>query len=36
MGFFADPLGFVMYVYPWGGSGLEGQDGPDRWQATIL
>lgn len=37
-GFYADPLGFVMYVYPWGQAGtpLENFDGPDDWQRDFL
>ena len=32
-----DPLGFVCYAYPWGAPGpLEGETGPDRWQAAVL
>src|SRR5437868_3858786 len=32
-----DPLGFVMYAYPWGPSGiLEHHDGPDTWQRNFL
>jgi hypothetical protein len=35
--FFFDPLGFVMYAYPWGERGpLEAHDGPDRWQRECL
>src|SRR5580765_321936 len=35
--FYADPLGFVMYAYPWGKPGiLEKHDGPDRWQREFL
>lgn len=32
--FYADPYGFVMYVFPWGeaGTDLEDHDGPDTWQ----
>ena len=36
-GFYADPLGFVMYAYPWGQPGLlEHHDGPDVWQRDFL
>lgn len=37
-GFFYDPLGFVLYVFPWGvkGSPLEAWDGPDEWQVKVL
>lgn len=33
-----DPLGFVLFVFPWGmeGTALAGEDGPDRWQARVL
>lgn len=33
-----DPLGFVMYSYPWGepGSRLEEDAGPREWQASVL
>jgi hypothetical protein len=35
--FYADPLGFVMYAYPWGQPGmLEHHDGPDDWQKEFL
>jgi len=35
--FYADPLGFVMYAYPWGKPGiLEKHDGPDKWQREFL
>ena len=37
-GFYADPLGFVMYAYPWGvrGTLLEHETGPDKWQREHL
>jgi hypothetical protein len=36
-GFYADPLGFVRYAYPWGEPGpLEHEPGPDEWQAGFL
>lgn len=36
-GFYADPLGFVKFAYPWGEPGLlEPYDGPDKWQADFL
>lgn len=37
-GFYADPFGFVMYVFPWGqkGTDLEDYDGPDTWQREQL
>ena len=35
--FYADPLGFVMWAYPWGQPGiLEKHDGPDKWQREFL
>ena len=36
--FYDDPLGFVMYAYPWGKSGtaLEHRDGADFWQREFL
>jgi hypothetical protein len=35
--FYADPLGFVMYAYPWGRSGLLQQhEGADAWQRDFL
>ncbi len=37
-GFYADPLGHVLFSYPWGGAGteLEGRTGPDDWQREFL
>lgn len=37
-GFFADPLGFVLFAYPWGEAGteLEHETGPDEWQLEVL
>jgi hypothetical protein len=34
--FHDDPLGFVKYIFPWGEGDLEGQTGPDTWQAELL
>lgn len=35
--FYADPLGFVLFAYPWGEKGpLEGHAGPDKWQREHL
>lgn len=36
--FWNDPLGFVMYAFPWGepGTELENQSGPDEWQHDSL
>lgn len=35
--FYADPLGFVLFAYPWGEPGpLEHHDGPDTWQRDFL
>ena len=31
-----DPLGFVLYAFPWGSGDLEGHDGPDAWQRELL
>ena len=37
-GFYDDPLGFVLFSFPWGQSGteLENEKGPDVWQAQQL
>lgn len=34
--FYADPLSFVMWAFPWGTGDLEGFDGPDEWQREQL
>lgn len=35
--FYADPLGFVLFAYPWGEPGaLDHSAGPDRWQREFL
>ena len=35
--YYADPLGFVMFAYPWGEPGpLKDYTGPDKWQADVL
>jgi len=35
--FTGDPLGFVMFAYPWGEPGpLERETGPDTWQREVL
>jgi hypothetical protein len=36
--FYFDPLGFVMYAYPWGveGTRLADEEGPEEWQRQIL
>lgn len=35
--YYADPLGFVLFAYPWGEPGpLQAYDGPDTWQAQFL
>lgn len=36
--FFADPLGWVEWAYPWGveGTRLADEEGPDLWQTDIL
>lgn len=31
-----DPLGFVMYAFPWGEGELKGFPGPVKWQADFL
>jgi hypothetical protein len=38
MGFSHDPLGYVLYAFPWGQPGtlLENETGPDEWQRRIL
>jgi hypothetical protein len=35
--FYADPLGFILYAFPWGepGTPLEKETGPDSWQVDI-
>ncbi|MGA7328447.1 MAG: terminase [Rhodomicrobium sp.] len=37
-GFAQDPLGFVLYAFPWGeaGSELDEHTGPDEWQIGVL
>lgn len=35
-GFEHDPLGYVMYAFPWGSGELSGHDGPDVWQRELL
>ena len=32
----ADPLGFVLFAYPWGSGTLSGERGPDAWQTAFL
>lgn len=35
--YYADPLGFVKYAFPWGEPGqLVDEPGPDKWQAEFL
>jgi hypothetical protein len=35
--FVYDPLGFVLWAYPWGKEGvLKNDDGPDSWQSDFL
>ena len=36
--YYADPLGFVMWAFPWGepGTPLEKEEGPDEWQKVFL
>ena len=31
-----DPLGYVMYAFPWGTGELKNHDGPDEWQRELL
>ena len=31
-----DPLGYVLFAFPWGEGVLAGFDGPDKWQADYL
>jgi len=33
---YADPLGFVRYIFDWGEGDLAGWEGPDAWQAEYL
>lgn len=35
--FYDDPLGFILYAFPWGekGTPLAGEEGPDSWQVDI-
>jgi len=33
---YADPLGFVRYIFEWGEGELEGWNGPDEWQTEFL
>lgn len=37
-GFSSDPLGFVLFAFPWGeaGSELENRFGPEDWQEVVL
>ena len=36
--YYANPLGFVRAMYPWGqpGTELAHEEGPDAWQAALL
>ena len=34
--FYADPLGFVLAMWPWGEGAYEHHDGPDTWQREFL
>lgn len=38
LSFANDPLGFVLFAFPWGkpGTELEREDGPDTWQTKVL
>lgn len=31
-----DPLGFVLWAFPWGEGELEGKNGPEPWQRVLL
>ena len=35
-GFTHDPVGFVLYAFPWGQGELAGFQGPDAWQRDVL
>ena len=37
-GYFDDPLGFVLYAFPWGkkGTRLADETGPDTWQIEVM
>lgn len=37
-GFYSDPLGYVLFAFPWGekGTPLEDELGPDEWQYDVL
>ena len=34
--FYADPLGHVLFSYPWGSGQLEGFSGPDNWAVGFM
>jgi len=34
--FYDDPLGHVLFSYPWGEGQLKGRKGPDKWQRVFL
>lgn len=34
--FYDDPLGFVLFAFPWGEGALSGETGPDEWQREQL
>lgn len=36
--FYSDPLGFVLYAFPWGepGGPLADESGPDQWQREVM
>ena len=34
--YYADPLGFVMFVFPWGKGPLAGFNGPDKWAVDFF
>jgi hypothetical protein len=34
--FYDDPVGWVYYAFDWGRGELVGQDGPDKWQISLM
>lgn len=34
--YYNDPLGYVLWAFPWGAGELEGREGPDVWQRELL
>lgn len=35
-GFSKNPLGYVLYAFPWGSGELKNHQGPDNWQIDVL